>query len=40
MRKNYQPVTVAVTELISRDIITASNDEMNFTVDWLTPMVE
>lgn len=40
MKKNYQPVTVTVLESERCDIITASNENMNFTVDWLPPIVE
>ena len=37
MKRNYQPVTVTVIELLSYDVITASNEKMNFAVDWLEP---
>ncbi len=37
MKRNYQPVTVTVIELLSHDVITASKEDMFFAVDWLTP---
>jgi hypothetical protein len=37
MKKHYEPVTMTVMNFLSCDVLTASKETKNFTIDWLDP---
>lgn len=37
MKKHYEPVTMTVMHCSNCDVLTASNENVKFTIDWLDP---